>query len=66
MDKLLFKALTDSQVMSLSQRLIDNFGVEAVIFTSQNIIKKYTDNTENQVNIRDTYTRIIKHINENY
>ena len=63
---MIFEKLNDAQVAKLAKQLVRDFGVEGVIFTSQNIIKKYNEDTEDQVNLRYTYNKLIKYIDENY
>jgi len=63
---MMFEKLNDAQVAKLAKQLVRDFGVEGTIFTSQNIIKKYNEDTEDQVNLRYTYNKLIKYIDENY
>jgi hypothetical protein len=58
----IFLPLTDAGVQSLAERIIKSFGKESALETSKRIVLKYTDDTENQINLRDTYTRVIKYI----
>jgi hypothetical protein len=58
----IFLPLTDAGVQSLAERIIKNFGKDSALETSKRIVLKYTDDTENQINLRDTYTRVIKYI----